>query len=461
MIHLYASTVGTELCSPTADVLPNVHYVYCLFKQDMDFDCHLCFGQPYLTIIFDIKLGYHCRPFQLEGSIGRSHMQAHMTRSTMSLNPEVHPPAKDSKANHKIPLPTSVNSIDPKLNSAQEVYEALQACYNSGLAGASAENEYLKFTLPHREYHELLNLFSKEPVPQSCFLFHSWFLEEARYDYDPPHLSFHMLSAGHELLAASVIFLTRIALNEIALKYPVLALIIRKILTMGSPDIFFGENPDSPKRIADGVIWVSGYAFPSIIYEVAYSRTLSSLAAKAEDYFRASNRNIRCVVGFDLTYTPPGVEITNHKATVSIWRPKLVTNLKKGEKHYECALELDAVVFRDEAGVAQDGSLKIPLSDVIHPSELNTVPPPQRELCICIPFKDLCNKLDKAERLRRESMSDQAITWSDASDPPFREHIKAEVGLFPEDEEDFRKIEEQCIEKSYESYESDLAYTGT
>jgi len=79
------------------------------------------------------------------------------------------------------------------------------------------------------------------------------------------------------------------------------------------------------------------------VIEGSYLEKRKDLHRLADDYILGSDANIRVVVGIDIDYE------SGKKATLSVWRPDVVTN-DAGEKLLTTKLVVANQVFRDSAG---------------------------------------------------------------------------------------------------------------
>ena len=98
----------------------------------------------------------------------------------------------------------------------------------------------------------------------------------------------------------------------------------KEIVSAGSTSITFAEG-EYGKHDPDAQFLHSKAQFPGIVIEVSYSQKRKDLGRLADDYILGSDGDIRVVVGLDIEYK------TGKKATLSVWRPKVVTN-EAGEK---------------------------------------------------------------------------------------------------------------------------------
>ena len=93
----------------------------------------------------------------------------------------------------------------------------------------------------------------------------------------------------------------------------------QKVEACGSATIDFADtgygkhDPDSQFRHSEA-------QYPGVVIEVSYSQKRRDLSHIADDYILGSDGDIRVVVGIDVEYRG------SKKATLSVWRPKVVEN---------------------------------------------------------------------------------------------------------------------------------------
>ena len=92
----------------------------------------------------------------------------------------------------------------------------------------------------------------------------------------------------------------------------------------GSASIKFTDE-EYGKHDPDAQFRHSKAQFPGVVIEVSYSQKRKDLERLADDYILGSDSDIRVVVGLDIEYK------TGKKATLSVWRPNIITN-EAGEK---------------------------------------------------------------------------------------------------------------------------------
>ena len=98
----------------------------------------------------------------------------------------------------------------------------------------------------------------------------------------------------------------------------------KKVRPRGSASIKFADEEYS-KHDPDAQFRHSKAQFPGIVIEVSYAQKKKDLERLAGDYILGSDGDIRVVVGLNIEYK------TGKKATLSVWRPNIITN-EAGEK---------------------------------------------------------------------------------------------------------------------------------
>lgn len=97
-----------------------------------------------------------------------------------------------------------------------------------------------------------------------------------------------------------------------------------KIGSYGSASITFPDQ-DYGKHDPDAQFHHSDAPYAAVVLEVSYAQKRKDLARLADDYILGSDSDIRVVIGLDIEYRG------SKKATVSVWRPNVITN-DVGEK---------------------------------------------------------------------------------------------------------------------------------
>ena len=92
-------------------------------------------------------------------------------------------------------------------------------------------------------------------------------------------------------------------------------------IEFGSPEVI-AENPESAQTShePDASFGYIDAVYPPVVVEISYSQKRKDLAKLADSYILDSDSNIRLVVGLDIEY------LGTKKATISMWRPRLVTD---------------------------------------------------------------------------------------------------------------------------------------
>lgn len=162
-----------------------------------------------------------------------------------------------------------------------------------------------------------------------------------RYDYFPStgRLVLRMPTTLHEEFVTIVVEEIQVQLKSIQDSSAGFA---KEIRSGGSASIKFADE-EYGKHDPDAQFRHSKAQFPGIVIEVSYSQKRKDLERLADDYILGSESDIRVVVGLDIEYK------TSKKATLSVWRPNIITN-EAGEKELVAQLIVANQVFRDSHG---------------------------------------------------------------------------------------------------------------
>jgi hypothetical protein len=95
----------------------------------------------------------------------------------------------------------------------------------------------------------------------------------------------------------------------------------QKVYSARSTEIHYDARSSKSKNEPDASFKHKDAEFPGVIVEVAYSQNKARLRRLAENYILDSDTSIRVVVGLYIKYG----DQESRKATLSVWRPKLVT----------------------------------------------------------------------------------------------------------------------------------------
>ncbi|MCJ1395237.1 hypothetical protein MMC18_008120 [Xylographa bjoerkii] len=210
-----------------------------------------------------------------------------------------------------------------------------------------------------------------------------------RYDYFPSssRLVLRMPTTLHEKFITSIVEEIQLQLRSIQ---DASAEFAKEIGSEGSASIRFADEEYS-KHDPDAQFRHSKAQFPGIVIEVSYSQKRKDLERLADDYILGSNSDIRVVVGLDIEYK------TGKKATLSVWRPNIITN-EAGEKELIAQLIVANQVFRDSNGnlsASRTGGLRLRLRDFA--TEALAGVDLQLRDPIYLPTNKLCSLLEHAE----------------------------------------------------------------
>ncbi|TVY84676.1 hypothetical protein LSUE1_G000925 [Lachnellula suecica] len=178
-----------------------------------------------------------------------------------------------------------------------------------------------------------------------------------RYDYFPStsRLVIRMPTTLHEEFITSIVDEIQVQLRSIQDRSAEFA---NEIRSGGSASIKFTDE-EYGKHDPDAQFRHSKAQFPGVVIEVSYSQKRKDLERLADDYILGSDSDIRVVVGLDIEYK------TGKKATLSVWRPNVITN-EAGEKELVAQLIVANQVFRDTNGnpsPSRTGGLRLRLRD--------------------------------------------------------------------------------------------------
>lgn len=143
------------------------------------------------------------------------------------------------------------------------------------------------------------------------------------YDYFPSASRLVLRRPGllHENFIANIVEEIQVQLKSIE---GASAEFAKKIRSAGSASLKFADQRYG-KHDPDAQFRHSKAQYPGVVIEVSYSQKRNDLERLADDYILGSDSDIRVVVGLDVNYK------MNKKATLSVWRPSIVTN-EAGEK---------------------------------------------------------------------------------------------------------------------------------
>ncbi|KAL9103920.1 MAG: hypothetical protein Q9163_001068 [Psora crenata] len=240
----------------------------------------------------------------------------------------------------------------------KRVLEILEFISQRKRGRAVLKSPWHKVKLHHAEYHQLLTLLEKE---ESLWVFVE---TKLRYDYNSltETLVLRMPTRLHEKFLANVVLEIESKLRAFRAVESRSGAFAQKIKYCGSERLDLGgednnggttirHDPDLTFEHCDA-LW------PGVVIELSYSQKRKDLPHLADDYIVESDGSIRVVVGLDIDYE-------TKKGTVSMWRPRYVTN-EQGQLELEAAQTLNNQVFRDDFGrpnLSQDAGLKLELRD--------------------------------------------------------------------------------------------------
>jgi hypothetical protein len=133
-----------------------------------------------------------------------------------------------------------------------------------------------------------------------------------------------MPSVLHEAITSSIVKEILHQLNLITGGKDTSANFAREIEHGGSAHIDFADS-EYGRHEPDALFRHSRAQYPGVIIEVSYSQKRMDLARLADDYILGSDGNIRVVIGLDINYR-------GKMATLSIWRPRIVSNGNEDEE---------------------------------------------------------------------------------------------------------------------------------
>jgi hypothetical protein len=128
-----------------------------------------------------------------------------------------------------------------------------------------------------------------------------------------------MLTVLHETIIYSVVEELQLQLRSIASSRSRSAEFAQEVEAGGSATIDFADS-EYGRHDPDAQFRHSRAQYPGVVIEVSYSQKRRDLARLADDYILGSDGDIRAVVGLDVEYRG------SKKATISVWRPQIVSN---------------------------------------------------------------------------------------------------------------------------------------
>ncbi|KAF2022604.1 hypothetical protein EK21DRAFT_105697 [Setomelanomma holmii] len=229
--------------------------------------------------------------------------------------------------------------------------------------------------------------------------------DKIRYDYDAHRcrLSIRMPTPIHERFIDQVEDDIRRQLRKIQNGSGKTAEFAQKVYSARSTEIHYDARSSKSKNEPDASFKHEDAEFPGVIVEVAYSQNKADLRRLAEDYILDSDTNVRVVVGLYIEYGHK----KSRKATLSVWRPELVTT--------DDGLELRAVeevadkAFRDDEGNAVDHpGLQLRLSEFTYEG-LAQKEMGEEDTFIRIPGSRLCEYLSAADNKEEQALGKHVL----------------------------------------------------
>lgn len=153
-----------------------------------------------------------------------------------------------------------------------------------------------------------------------------------RFDWSP-HTSWftvRMPTSTHDIFTELVVQEIGSQLNSVARGDTDVAAIVDLVSSESTSNVYlYGHEPINeryPKHTPDASFAHADSQYPSLVIEKSYSQHHKELGRLADEYISGSDGNIAVVLGLDIEY---GVGFK--KASLSIWRPRLVPDLEKKE----------------------------------------------------------------------------------------------------------------------------------
>ncbi|KAF2752754.1 hypothetical protein EJ05DRAFT_515416 [Pseudovirgaria hyperparasitica] len=210
-----------------------------------------------------------------------------------------------------------------------------------------------------------------------------------RYDYFPStsRLVIRMPTNLHKIFIIRIVEEIQVQLESFQ---DTSAEFAKEIMSGGSASIKFTDE-EYGKHDPDAQFRHSKAQFPGVVIEVSYSQKRKDLERLADDYILGSDSDIRVVVGLDIECK------TGKKATLSVWRPNIITN-ETQEKELVAQSVVANQVFRDTNGnpsPSRAGGLRLRLRDFA--TEALAGADVQLRDPIILPVNKLCSLLEQAE----------------------------------------------------------------
>ncbi|KAF2788653.1 hypothetical protein K505DRAFT_255056 [Melanomma pulvis-pyrius CBS 109.77] len=275
---------------------------------------------------------------------------------------------------------------------AHRVIALFRQIYAKSDAERDARTE---FQLADGEYDQIQSTLQQDDVLSG------YVDEKIRYDYDEDKrkLVVRMPTEIHERFIDKVEDDIRSQLKTIQNGSGKKAEFAQKVHPARSTHIRLGTSTSSKSKYEPDASFRHKEAqYPGVIVEVAYSQKKSCLGRLAENYILDSDASIRAVVCVHIEYGNK----ESRKATLSVWRPKLLTT--------DDGLELRAVegvadvAFRNKEGnpVDQPG-LRLRLSEFAYEG-LAQKEMGEEDTFIYIPGSKLCEYLNAADSKEEQAL---------------------------------------------------------
>ncbi len=153
-----------------------------------------------------------------------------------------------------------------------------------------------------------------------------------RFDWSPHTSRFtvKMPTSTHDILTELIVQEIGSQLKSVARGDTDIAAVLDLVRSESTSDVYlYGHEAIDeryPKHSPDASFAHAKSQYPSVVIETSYSQRQKDLTRLADEYISGSDGNIAMVLRLDIEY---GVE--SKKASLSIWRPRLVPDPEKEE----------------------------------------------------------------------------------------------------------------------------------
>ena len=153
-----------------------------------------------------------------------------------------------------------------------------------------------------------------------------------RFDWSPHTSRFavRMPTSTHDVFTEFVVQEIGSQLTSVARGDTDIAAALDLVRSESTSDVYlYGREPINeryPKHTPDASFAHADSQYPSIVIETSYSQHQKELTRLADEYISGSDGNIGVVLGLDIEYGAG-----SKKASLSIWRPRLVPDPEKKE----------------------------------------------------------------------------------------------------------------------------------